>query len=173
MFSTFIYRIGQGVRDLFAFTLPLDDSPAKEILSDDLFALFKRMRRVDQQHSLEVMRKLQVDGHTDADLLTAALLHDVGKSRHPYGVGARSISVLARSLIPSKAAEWAQSGAMDWRYPFVMRAEHPEWSARDIEALGASEDAIWLVRHHADAVDEPRSALEQKLVALKQADDAS
>ncbi len=158
---------------MLAFAIPLDDAPAQEILSDELYTLFKRMRRVDQQHSLEVRRKVQAEGYTHPALLTAALLHDVGKSRHSYGVVARSVSVLARVLIPAKAAVWAESGAMDWRYPFVMRAKHPDWSAEDIAALGASDEAIWLVRHHADAVDAPQSELEQLLAALKRADDAS
>ena len=34
----------------------------------------------DQRHSLNVMRTLRRQGHTEPDLLAAALLHDVGKS---------------------------------------------------------------------------------------------
>lgn len=161
------------MRALFAFARPLDDTPARNALTPQLFALFKRMSRSDQLHSLDVLHKLQAAGHTHHDLLTAALLHDVGKARRPYGVPARTVSVLARKFIPNKAAKWAASGAMDWRYPFVMRAQHPEWSAKDMEAVGATKGAIWLVRHHADKIDAPQSELEELLFALKQADDAS
>ena len=43
--------------------------------------LFEAMTRRDQQHCLEVYRRLRTQGHADHDLRTTALRHHVGKGR--------------------------------------------------------------------------------------------
>ncbi|HXG36721.1 MAG TPA: HD domain-containing protein, partial [Dehalococcoidia bacterium] len=48
-------------------------------LRNDLFALFQSMTLRDQRHSLDVYNFLRAQGNDDRELLTAALLHDVGK----------------------------------------------------------------------------------------------
>ena len=59
-------------------------------------SFFRRMRRSEQQHSINVLRMLQARGYSDSALMVAALLHDVGKTRAAYHLWDR---VLA-------AAEW-------------------------------------------------------------------
>lgn len=169
------HRIRQGLRALFAFATPLDETPALEVLSPELFALFQRMRRSERLHALNVMATLQAAGHTDPDLLVAALLHDVGKSRFPLGVPGRTAAVLAKRFAPRWYRRQSEKPPRGLTRPFAIAEQHPAWSAEDMAAAGASDRAVWLGRHHAadpatlTADSEPRTLLE----ILQWADDAS
>ena len=77
-------RLNQGLRALGAWARPVEDARAARYLTPDLFALYRRMRRAERQHSLRVMDALIEGGHSDPDLLAAALLHDVGKIRTAF-----------------------------------------------------------------------------------------
>lgn len=166
------YRIGQGLWALRALITPVDFDTAGEVLSPDLLALFKRMRRSEQHHGLRVMRSLRADGHTHPDLLTAALLHDVGKSRHPFTLFDRTLVVLAKKLAPRRAAWWAVGEPRGWKRPFVIAHRHPVWSAEDIAAAGGSPLAIALARRHEDTLQGAPPSEEDRLLALLQAADS-
>src|SRR5260221_4790688 len=90
-------RLRQGVRALFAWARPVDTALAAKILSPELLRLFQRMRRSEQQHSLNVLRTLQAQGHNDPALLAAALIHDVGKSRVAFHLSDRVLVVLVKA----------------------------------------------------------------------------
>ena len=77
------WRTRQGLRAMTAFLRPVDYQVVAEVLTPELLALFKRMRASEQHHCIRVMTTLQEWGCTNPDLLTAALLHDVGKARYP------------------------------------------------------------------------------------------
>jgi hypothetical protein len=141
-------RIRQGLRALTAFTRPVDYQAVGEVLTPELLALFKRMRVSEQQHCIRVMAALQRQGHTDPDLLTAALLHDVGKSRYPLTLFGRTAAVLITRFAPRLAEQWAGGEARGWRRPLVIAHRHPEWSAEDMAAAGASAGAVSLARRH-------------------------
>src|SRR4051812_31589967 len=95
-------RLRQGLRALFAFTRPVDDALADAYLSPAQRPLFRRMRRGEQLHSLNVLRAVlaQAD-ETPPALAAAALLHDVGKSRYPLRLWQKSIAVLVRAVLPT------------------------------------------------------------------------
>ena len=95
-----LYRIGQGLRALTAYTRPVDIDLARAYLSPPLLALFAQMRRSEQQHSLCVLRALRAAGHTDPDLMTAALI----ASDSPLMSG----GVCSRR--PTLPATWALTG---------------------------------------------------------------
>lgn len=170
-----VQRFRQGLRALLAFAQPVDEVLASEYLPPKQLALFKSMRRSEQLHSLNVLRLLLAQGPTPPDLATAALLHDVGKSRYPFPVWQKTMVVLVRAFAP---AFFRRLSAGDehrfWVRPFAVSARHPAWSARMLAAAGASERAIWLVEHHADSTalwdGHPHLHL---LKRLKAADDAN
>jgi len=104
---------------------------AQSILSPALLALFLEMQPAEINHSLEITRRLIASGETDPDLLAAALLHDVGKSRSPLDLWERAIVVLAKRLIPGVSQRWGASEDMRGLIRiFVVAEQHPAWEPR-------------------------------------------
>ncbi len=132
------HRINQGLRAVFALGHPVDYDAVAEVLSPPLMRLYCRMRRVEQLHSLRVMRTLVAHGQTDPDLLVAALLHDCGKSRYRFTLPERVLVVLVKRLAPAAYARGSMGEPDGWRRMFVIAARHPQWSADDMQAAGAS-----------------------------------
>jgi hypothetical protein len=91
-------------------------------LSPIQIVLFRRMQASEQAHAFQVLKRLEAAGQTDPDLLTAALLHDVGKVLFPISI----------------------------RRPFVVAAHHPEWGADLAEQAFASPRIVELIRRHQD-----------------------
>lgn len=172
---TAAYRIRQGVRALFAFARPIDRALAAEYLTPPLLALFDQMRRAEQQHSLNVLRSLLAQGQTPSDLAVAALLHDVGKIRYPLAVWQKTVAVLVRAFLPTLFRRLSEGDPRPfWRRAFVVYVQHPAWSGDLITQAGGSPDAVWLVTHHADDVEQWRDhALYPLLKRLQMADDAN
>ncbi|MBN1121126.1 MAG: HD domain-containing protein [Anaerolineae bacterium] len=164
-------RFMQGVRAIFAFVLPVDHQAAADVLSPELFDLFCRMRRSEQIHSLRMMKALRGAGHDHPDLLTAALLHDVGKSRCRLTLIDRVMIVLAKYGAPKVFAQWSAGDPVGARRRYVIGARHAEWSAEDMLAAGASELAAALARRHMDRIGAAASEEDRLLALLMQADD--
>lgn len=167
------YRVQQGLRALTAWLRPVDYATAQAILSPPLVALFMQMRRSEQQHSLHVLASLRQMGHHHPDLLVAALLHDVGKSRARIGLVGRTLAVLARTFTPSLARRWAAGEERGWRRPFVVAERHPAWGAEMLAEAGAPPLAVTLVRRHQEWVNDPQTEEERLLAALQAADAAN
>lgn len=145
-----IYRVKQFIRTLSDEPEPSQLQKVDAVLAPPLAALFLRMSAPDQAHSLRVWDSLQREGHSDPDLLAAALLHDVGKSTHPLSVLDRVIIVLANRFIPGRVVRWGQSKPHGWRRPFVIATQHPKWGAELAAQYGASERLVKLIQHHQD-----------------------
>ena len=168
------YRVGQGLRALFTHLSPVDDAPAERLLSPALYALYRRMRRSERQHSLRVLRDLRAVGHSDPDLLAAALLHDVGKSRAPFGVPAKTLVVLVRAVAPQAYRRWGSGPACGWRRPFAVSVQHPAWGAEMVAAAGGSPRTVELIARHQDTLDAPpQTEMDHLLLALQAVDDSS
>jgi predicted HD phosphohydrolase len=121
--------------------------------------LFYGMTARDQRHSLDVFHALQRDNHQDRELLAAALLHDVGKG--PIRLWHRVAYVLIRALSPRLLARLASDDGAGWRQALASCSDHSGRGAALVEATGASEGVVRLVRLHeeADAHADPRVAI--------------
>lgn len=168
------YRLQQGVRALSAWLRPVEDEQARKHLTPALYMLYTRMRRSERQHSLRVLHALLAEDHTDADLLTAGLLHDVGKTRASFSIPEKVLVVLVKALAPSLYHRWGQGAPRGWRRPFAVSVQHPDWGADMVKAAGGSPTAAELVRRHADHLSTPpQTDVEHLLAALQSADDGS
>ena len=169
-----LHRIQQGLRALTAYTRPVDLDTARAYLSPPLMALFLRMRRSEQQHSINVVNALRSAGYSHPDLMRAALLHDVGKCRAAYHLWDRALVVLAGRLMPRKAAAWGKGAPTGWRRPFVIAAQHPAWGADMVREAGGAALTAALIARHQDRLDgPPADETERLLAALIAADGAN
>jgi hypothetical protein len=126
----------------------------------------------EQTHALRVYRAVKMSGIDSAPLLTAALLHDVGKTRVPLSPWQRAIVVAAKVLTPQKISDWGQGEPIGWRKPFVVAAHHAEWGAQMAIEGGAEELTARLIREHQTASPNGLTSEEAELLSiLQQADD--
>lgn len=170
------HRLRQGLRALFAFACPVDDALAARYLTPAQIALFRRLRRGEQLHSLNVLRGvlLQAD-ETPPALAVAALLHDAGKSRYPLRLWQKTIAVLVRAGAPPLFRRLSAGDPQKWwARPFVVYVRHPAWSAELLAEAGADDAAIWLAAHHQDEAAQWRDhELFPLLKRLQAADDTN
>lgn len=117
--------------------------------------LFLRMQPGEQAHSLWIFNQLIDQNETSEDLLAAALLHDVGKSRYPLRLWDRVLIVLGKRMFPLQAKNWGSGEARGWQRPFVVAEKHAEWGASMAEEAGASPVVVELIRRHQDPSGNP------------------
>ncbi len=172
---TAVYRVGQALRALVAFWQPVDQDLAAEYLSPDMRVLFGRMRRSEQLHGLNVLRTMLAQGATPHDLAVAALLHDVGKTHYTVRIWQKTIAVVVETLMPRLFEHLSRGDPTRfWLRPFVVKAQHPAWSADMLAEADASDTAIWLVAHHQEAASQwATHPYHDLLQRLQQADDAN
>jgi hypothetical protein len=154
---TLIYRLRQ-VRQQSGFVAPLSSSDNMEVarwLASDALALFKTMSTADQQHSLRVCRGLQAHGCTDADMLAAALLHDVGKGQGRVPFWTRPAIVLGKACAPALLHRLTvppryltETALPHWRRSLSNAWWHAEVGAELAARAGLSERAVLYIRTH-------------------------
>jgi len=127
-------------------------------------SLFNRMHDSEQAHSLRVYNQLLAQGEKDTDLLVAALLHDVGKSRHPLRLYERVVVVLAKALFPEQVKQWGQGDPGGWQRPFVIAEQHPAWGAEMAAQAGASPKAVALIYRHQEKLSGKADTHEDQLL---------
>ncbi len=154
-------------------------SPRKRVTSEAILPhltpaqliLFRRMQPAEQVHAFQLFKRLEADGQTTPDLLTAALLHDVGKILCPLSIFDRVAIVLGKRLFRGAAQRWGEGTPHGWRLPFVVAEKHAEWGADLASQAGATPLTVELIRHHHDPPrSNPESSADHLLAALQVAD---
>ncbi len=138
-------------------------------LPSSQITLFYHMRATEQEHGYLVFERLKATGQTEADLLAAALLHDVGKILYPPALLERVVVVLAHRFLKSSARRWSEGAPTGLRRPFVVAAKHAAWGADLARQAGASPRTVDLIRRHHD----PSPADDPQLAALQAVDDTN
>ncbi len=140
---------------------------AQEVLNPSEMALFTQMQASEQTHSLQVLKTIQERGQTHPDLLTAALLHDVGKIRYPLRLWERVFIVLGNKFIPRLTKTWGDSAPRGWRRPFVVADQHPLWGAELTTEAGTTPLAASLIRRHQETLPSNQdNSLEDRLLSI-------
>jgi hypothetical protein len=147
-------------------------APAQAVLTEEQMALFTHLQPSEQFHAIRVLEMLKTQGETHPDLLTAALLHDIGKSCHPLRLWERVVIVLGKKLFPKCVRVWERGQLHGWARPFVVASGHPLWGAELSQKAGASPLAVYLIREHQNDIPskDPSSFENQLLAALQSAD---
>ncbi|UCC51879.1 MAG: HDIG domain-containing protein [Anaerolineaceae bacterium] len=168
-----LYRVTQFWWNVTADALP--ESARGEIVATlsgpemDLFTCFEEQ---GQWHAYRVFRTLRHAGHCQPNLLAAALLHDVGKTREPLSIWDRVLIVIVETLLPSQIDTWGRGGAQGWKRPFVVRAQHARWGAEMAQAAGSDPVTVKLILRHQDELRSgPATVEDEMLLLLQWADD--
>jgi len=153
-----------------------DLEQARQFLAPAQARLFSRMQLSEQAHALAAFKRLRLrlQGAEQPDLLTAALLHDVGKVRLPLQAWERVLIVLTKALAPGLARRWgagAPETSPGWRRAFLAAEQHPAWGAEMARGAGVSPLAEALIRRHQEKPSPQSDAAEDVLLRRLQAVD--
>lgn len=147
-----IERVQQGFHALRPRLPAGYDIDVARILTPEQQTAFRALPAADQAHLLRVYRLLQAGGVQDHDLLTAGLLHDLGKvagNGHVRLIDRVGHVVLGK-LAPRLLTRWAMWPAPVWRRGLALAVHHPELGAQRAVALGCTPRTCWLIAHHHD-----------------------
>lgn len=156
-----VYRLRQ-VRQQLGFVAPLSAEEQKEVarwLPAAALPLFQSMSAADQQHSLRVCRGLLARGCAEADMLAAALLHDVGKAQGRVPFWTRPVIVIGKLCAPRLLSRLAidpregkgrpqGSPLQRWRRSLGYAWWHADIGADLAASAGLSERAVLYIRTH-------------------------
>lgn len=155
LINNVVYRLGQVRQQLgFVASLTIEErTEVAQLLPAPAFSLFVQMSPADQRHSLRVCRGLQARGRNERDILTAALLHDVGKAAGRVPFWTRPIVVLVKRCLPGLLARLTAYPVEGSRLPGWRRALSYAWWHAEVGAdlaagAGLSTRAVHYIRMH-------------------------
>ena len=169
--SRVLYRTRQFWGALWARPRPEQLDMARQHLTPAQFELFQQMQPSEMSHALTMVEGLVAQGNDDPDLLVAALLHDIGKARHPLRIWERVLIVLGQKVFPQRSARWGLGEPRGWRRPFVIAAQHPAWGAEMAAGVAVSPLVLEMIRCHQDEAPDYFGEEESDLFARLQAVD--
>jgi hypothetical protein len=175
--SRILYRSRQFWRAISTGPSQGDIDLVSSLLSDPQIELFQRMQPGEQTHSIQVLNELRDRGEENPDLLTAALLHDSGKTRTPLRVWERVLIVIARAVCENCVHKWGSSSKVDlknkpgWRRAFIVAEQHPAWGAELAAGCGTSPLAVSLIARHQEQINPEATGEEDVLLRKLQAVD--
>ncbi len=91
-------------------------------------------------------------GHTNPDLLLAALLHDVGKAQMPLMIWERVLIVLGFKFFCDRAIQLGSRPPSPLTRSFVVAVQHPAWGADMVNVAGGSPVLVELIKRHQDKI---------------------
>lgn len=163
------HRVVQFCQYITSPWLNIDEDFVRGRLNNDrLMTLFQRMPRPVRLHGITVSRSLERAGLNDPELLTAALLHDLGKIVRPVTLPEQVMVVMITWLAPAFAERRSCGEPRGMWRSFRIRRLHAARGAELAEEAGAGGRVAELIRRHHCPPDG-----DSLLSALQQADDAS
>jgi hypothetical protein len=132
-------------------------------LNDAQRRVFESMTLRDQQHGIEVCRRVRATAGDDPSMLAAALLHDCGKGEVRLW---QRVAYVLLGAMPAWRARIASEDGAEWRRAFWRLLHHPALGAAMVAETGAEPDVVRMIREQ-----EARSP-DDRLAILQAADNA-
>ncbi len=146
-----MYRIQQFFKSLFVTKAMVDMEFVREHLTSAQEGVFLRMQAYDRYHSVLFAKTLITNVYrVQEDLIVAALLHDVGKSRYPINSFHRMGAVVARKFAPALMEKEDNQEVTFLNRTVLVSNHHAEWSEEMARIAGVSELTAWIIAHHED-----------------------
>jgi hypothetical protein len=159
------HRLRQFVGALRPHVAADERADAYRNLDAPLRRVFESMMLRDQQHGIEVWRRVRSAApDADAALCAAALLHDCGKGH--VALWQRVAHVLLGALAPVLLRGIASETGAAWRQAFFRLLHHPEIGARMVAETGADPDVVRMIR------EQDATGADERLALLQAADEA-
>ncbi|MGB6058232.1 MAG: HD domain-containing protein [Microthrixaceae bacterium] len=157
-----IHRAGRFFRSLTAGAPSQQDTVwAENHMNKAERNAFARLGPGDRSHSIGVARKVAsnldqsgiVDAEDRAWVVTAALLHDVGKSVAGLGIYGRVIATVCGALFGDEMADqWAEKSGMTRKIGLYLK--YPELGVDILELAGSDARVVaWSAQHHSPEED--------------------
>jgi putative nucleotidyltransferase with HDIG domain len=149
-----LYRVRQFWRSVTLKTEHYDLEQAREQLNPAQWELFSQLQPADKLHALEVFHKLLKNGESQPDLLTAALLHDIGKLHYRLNPLERAMVVVVSAWMPRCARRLGVIPVQGWQTlpgwhkAFIVAENHAGWGAELTRQAGANTVVEALIRQH-------------------------
>jgi hypothetical protein len=129
---------------------PVDEAWATAHLEPAEVELWRRMSNPDRRHAVRVARRVEetLGDQADRPVLSAALLHDVGKTDARLRTYGRVVATLTIALAGRKTvAAWTETRGI-WRR-IGLYAEYPRLGAEMLTLAGSDPLAVaWAREHH-------------------------
>jgi putative nucleotidyltransferase with HDIG domain len=156
--GTAVSRVRQFLAAVRARVSDHEMAILEEYLNPSQRELFRAMSPIDQRHCLDVFSTLLQQGHSDPDLLRAALLHDLGKKG--IHLWHRVTGVLLEAFRPMLLEKLAVNRPQSWLYGFYIYRHHADLSAELARRSGCSPSVVELIKeHHTPTENEHAKAL--------------
>lgn len=146
------YRVHQFFKAFFPRIKPSEIKWITDNLSPEACLLFLRQSRSEQRHALDVAQSILTDNYALSysgfhDLLTAALLHDCGKSLVSIRLWQRVFIVLMQKM-PRTIWSRLESGHTVFALPLKIATQHAAWGACLAQQAGLNPEICLLIREH-------------------------
>ena len=152
------YRCGQFFKALEERRAPLDQTLLDRHLGSAARLAFEAMSTRDRVHAIRTAIVVCRRTEGDADLVVAALLHDVGKGRQM--LWHRVAYILLATASPGLLHRLARTGG-GWRGALARSLDHPRIGGALARSLGCSEGVTQLIEEHHRASEDVRLRLLQ------------
>ena len=146
------YRVHQFTHAFFPHIDSSEIKWAMDNLSPEAYSLFLKQSRSEQRHALDVAQSIlknkQTLSSTDfQNLLTAALLHDCGKSIVSMRLWYRVFIVLMQKMPPSIWSRVELSHTV-FSFPLKISTQHAAWGGDLAQKAGLNPKICLLIYEH-------------------------
>ena len=146
------YRVQQFTHAFFPHIDSSEIKWAMDNLSPQAYSLFLKQSRSEQRHALDVAQSIMKNKHAVAyydfqNLLTAALLHDCGKSIVSIRLWHRVFIVLMQKM-PQPIWSRLETSHTVFALPLKIATQHATWGGCLAQKAGLNPEICRLIREH-------------------------